>query len=120
MKVIHQNNGQVIATDVKEAFSFWKRLKGLLFTSKLGDQDGLYLFPCSSIHTFFMKYPIDVVYLSDDHVVLATEEKLQPWKTGKRVKEAKAVIELAEGKVAKEKIQPGQKLIYDALMKKSG
>lgn len=110
MKVIHEDNGRLIASDVKEAVTFWKRFKGLMFTTSLNDQGGLYLYPCRSIHTWFMKYPIDVVYLSDDHVVIATESKLPPWKMGMHVKGVRKVVELAEGKVKQEQIQAGQTL----------
>ncbi|AOM83866.1 DUF192 domain-containing protein [Salisediminibacterium beveridgei] len=114
MKVIRKDNGQLIANDVRRAETFWSRLRGLTFTKAVNEQSGLYLSPCRSIHTWFMKIPIDVVYLDAEDVVVATECSLAPWKMGMHAKGAKKVVELAEGKVTAEKIQPGQQWLLEA------
>ena len=113
LKVIRKDNGQLIANEVRSAETFWSRLRGLTFAKTLNEQSGLYLSPCRSIHTWFMKIPIDVVYLDAKNVVVATECSLDPWKMGKHAKGTKKVVELAAGKVAAEEIQPGQQWLLE-------
>jgi uncharacterized membrane protein (UPF0127 family) len=62
------------------------------------------------VHTFFMRFPIDVVFLDADQVVVAIEPCLAPWKTaGKRG--AKAVVELAAGECERRGLQVGDRLV---------
>lgn len=79
--------------------TFVKRLQGLMFRSAHPPDQGLLLSPCSSIHTCFMRFPIDVVYLDNDFTVLA-KETVVPWRIGKHVKGAKMVLETAAGVAA--------------------
>lgn len=87
------------------------RLKGLLGRSGLERGEGLLLRPASSIHTFFMRFPIDAVFLDRDLVVLSVSSHLKPWRTaGKRG--AKAVLELPAGEAERAGLQPGEKLVF--------
>ncbi|HLO94144.1 MAG TPA: DUF192 domain-containing protein, partial [Burkholderiaceae bacterium] len=52
------------------ARSFWQRLGGLLVRPRLGAGEGLLLKPCNSVHTCFMRYAIDVIYLDREGRVL--------------------------------------------------
>lgn len=107
MKVVCNNI--IIANDVKNADSFISRLVGLLNKKSLSIDEGLLLINCSSIHCFFMKITIDVVYLSKDMEVLY-KETVKPWRIGKIVKNTAHVLELAEG--ASDKISVGDKLEF--------
>lgn len=88
--------GRTIASNVKIADSFFTRFKGLMGKKSLRNGEGLLLKNCSSIHCFFMKIPIDAVYLSKDMTVLGVET-LPPWRIGCRVKKTTHVLELAAG-----------------------
>jgi uncharacterized membrane protein (UPF0127 family) len=66
---------------------------------RLKPKGGLLLKNCSSIHCFFMRIPIDAVYLSKDFTVLKIET-VQPWRIGSFVRGTKHVLELAEGAAA--------------------
>lgn len=94
--VIIKNDKIIVANKVEQADSFIKRLKGLMGKPGLAPGEGLLLKNCSSIHCFFMKFPIDVVYLSADMKVLAVET-IYPWRLGSFVKGAKHVLELPIG-----------------------
>lgn len=76
---------------VKYADSFFKRLKGLMFTSKKPDIPLLFV-PGSRIHTCFMKFTIDVLYLDKDGKILG-KERIRPWKLGMNVKGTAKVLE---------------------------
>lgn len=75
---IYDEGGQLLIT-AQPANTFMRRLKGLMLKPSLPSGQGLLLTPCSSIHTCFMRFPIDVVYLSRDYKVLDIET-IAPWR----------------------------------------
>lgn len=89
-------NGRVLADRVSVASNFFTRFKGLMGKKQLEAGKGLLLMRCSSVHSFFMKISIDVVYLSNSFTVLGVE-KLSPWRLGKYIKGTAHVLELAAG-----------------------
>lgn len=94
-----------------EARSFFSRLKGLLFTKKLPYGHGIHILPCRSIHTFFMKYAIDILYLDAEQRVVGLQESLQPGRAGKMFQRTVSVIELPKGTIQETETKMGQKLI---------
>jgi uncharacterized protein len=77
----------------------WARMRGLLGRSELPRGGGSLLRPAASIHTFFMRFPIDAVFLDEEGVVLGVERELAPWRLAWR-RGAKAVLELGAGGAA--------------------
>jgi uncharacterized protein len=108
MELVNASTGEVLADKLEEADSFGKRLKGLMFKKSMPENYALHLTPCRSIHTFFMKFPIDVLYLDNEKTIVGIEEKLQPGKIGKKVKGARTVIELPEGQISRTGTKVGQ------------
>jgi len=104
----NKTSGKVISQDVIMANSFFKRLKGLMFTKELSPQAALYIYPCSEIHTCFMNYTIDVLYLDSKNLILAVDEEMKPWRFGKYKKGAVAVIELPGCRAKETQIKVGQ------------
>ena len=88
--------GKCIADRVKIADTFMTRFFGLMPKKSLQDGEGLFLQRCSSIHCFFMKFPIDVIYLDKNKTVLAIET-VRPWRIGGIHKGTRHVLELKEG-----------------------
>lgn len=110
VQVIDSLQGTVIAKDVLPAYTFTKRLKGLLFTSSLPRQSGIHIQPCRSVHTFFMQYPIDIIYLDANQIVVGLEHSVAPGKRGSHVPKTYSVLELAAGRIEELAIEQGQKL----------
>lgn len=108
MKLINKTNNTVISENVILANTFLRRLKGLMFTKKLPDENALHIAPCNEIHTFNMKYSIDVLYLDKNNNILALDEDMQPGKIGRKVKNAVSVVELKSGKIKRLGIETGQ------------
>jgi len=108
LKLINNANNTMISETVITANTFFKRLKGLMFTKELPDENALHIMPCNEIHTFHMKYSIDVLYLDRNNVILAIDEDIKPWKIGKRVKKAVSVVELPSGRAKKTGVEVGQ------------
>lgn len=95
--VINLDKGTVLAKKVYVADNFFYRLKGLIGTADLENDAGLLIIPCSSIHTFFMRYSIDVVFLDHQNRVCRILHSLPPYRIGPIVKGAKKVLELNAG-----------------------
>jgi uncharacterized membrane protein (UPF0127 family) len=72
------------------------RMRGLLGRDSLDCREGLLLRPASSVHTAFMQFPIDVVFLDADMRVLRVEANLRPWRVAAQ-RGARAVVELPAG-----------------------
>ncbi|HZM18687.1 MAG TPA: DUF192 domain-containing protein, partial [Gaiellaceae bacterium] len=92
------------------AASPFSRMKGLLGRSELRPGEGLLLRPASAIHTFFMRFPIDAVFLDRDWRVVGIAGDVAPWRTAGR-KGAKAVLELPAGESARRGLRPGDLLV---------
>ncbi|MGV8984639.1 DUF192 domain-containing protein [Clostridium sp.] len=88
-------NGEIIF-EVFIADSYVKRLFGYMFRNK-PHHEAILLKPCNSIHTFFMKFNIDVLFLDEDMRVIKKIEKLRPGQIVTIVRGAKMVIEAKEG-----------------------
>lgn len=85
-----------LATQLRVADNHRQRLVGLIGTSKSAFQGGagLWINPCHGVHTMFMRYPIDVVYLDGDHRVIRIEDAVRPWRMTPMIIESATVIEL--------------------------
>ena len=106
-KVVNLTTGEVIATRAKIACDFRSRSVGLLNRSSLDDDEALLIKPCNSIHTFFMKFPIDVVFLDKNGKVLKIKKRLKPWRFCDCIFKAYMTLELPQGKIDKITIKNG-------------
>ncbi len=87
-----------------------RRMRGLLGRRSLPGDEGILLEPAASIHTFFMRFPIDVVFLDRERVVLGIARELRPWRAAAR-SGAHAALELASGECARRGIRIGDRLL---------
>lgn len=97
----------MVLEQLQLANSFGRRFVGLMGKT-LDDSEGLMIKPCNSIHCFFMKIPIDVLFLDDDLNVIHKIHGMKPWRISPVIKGAKSVIEASEGAFAD--IQQGDQL----------
>jgi uncharacterized membrane protein (UPF0127 family) len=89
-------DGRVVCPTLSVADTARTRMKGLLGRRSLDDGEGLLLRPAGSIHTAFMRFPIDAVFLDADMRVLRVAPNLPPWRLAVQ-RGAKAVVELPAG-----------------------
>ena len=92
-----KSNGRIIAEKALLADSFLQRFKGLMFSEKMEGCDALVLKPCVSIHTFFMKYSIDVIFLDKGLKVIKIKRNLKPWRMTPFYFLSDQVVELTGG-----------------------
>ena len=102
-------DGRVVCRRCTIADSVLTRLKGLLGRKSLEPDEGLLLRPANSVHTAFMRFPIDIVFLDRDLNVLDVAEGVPPWRMKAR-KGARAVLELGAGEAARQGISPADSL----------
>ena len=113
MLVKNPSTGNIIAENVREATGFLGRLRGLLFSPPLKEGEALLIYPCSSVHTCFMRYPIDVVFLSKDNEIVYLVHEMKPWRFSKVVKNARAVLELPPGTARRTSLNTGDVLEFE-------
>jgi uncharacterized membrane protein (UPF0127 family) len=89
----------IVACRVEWAGTSAQRRRGLLGRNGLDPEEGMYLAPCEWIHTFFMRFPIDVAFLARDGRVLAIHHGLKPNRLSKIVLRAQGVLELSAGRL---------------------
>lgn len=94
------------------ADSYLLRLRGLLGRHELPAGEGLLLRPCGSVHTWFLRFPIDVVFLDRELTVLRVLPRMRRWRVA-GARGAKAVLELAAGEAETRGIRPGDRLALD-------
>jgi len=88
------------------------RRKGLLGRECLNDGEGLWIVPCEAVHTFGMRFAIDLVYLDRKHRVIKTRSQVRPWRVSTCLT-AHSVIELAPGTIRKTRTMRGDALAFD-------
>ena len=106
-------DGRVICESCAVARGPLSRMRGLLGRASLPSGEGILLRPAGSVHTFFMRFTIDVVFLDRDLRVVHVAEHLRPWHTA-RGKGAKAVLELRAGEAMRRSIRVGDTLALGA------
>lgn len=85
-------NSKIICKNIEVAETFYSRFKGLMFRKNMNDIDGLLLKKCKSIHMFFMKFPIDVIFVDKNFNIVKICENIKPWHiTGYYYKAAHAI-----------------------------
>lgn len=110
MYVFNTTRGTELCTQAVHATSFLHRLRGLMFQHELPSGAGLLLEPEWSIHTFFMRFPIDVLFLDRSYTVLAAHSAVAPNRLGPMHRGAHAVLELPAGTIEETKTRPGDHL----------
>jgi uncharacterized membrane protein (UPF0127 family) len=106
---LERQDGSIVCERCLLAETPLTRLKGLLGRGGLERGEGLLLRPASSIHTFFMRFAIDAVWVDHNMTVLKVSPDLKAWRTA-ACKGAKGVIELTAGEAEHRGVQAGDRL----------
>lgn len=103
-------NSQVLIPNVKVATSFFSRFLGLMGKKSIAEDQAVCFPRCDSIHTFFMRFPIDVILVGKEGEVVEVVEAMKPWRLMLPRKKVKHVIEMQAHLSKKLGIQPGEKI----------
>lgn len=111
MQVVNETKGTVIAKRLRVADSLWARFWGLMGRKALADGEALLLKPGSSIHTMFMRFPIDVVFIDAENRVVKVVSELRPFRLAMAPGSVQSVLELEAGAAARANVAPGDRLV---------
>ena len=118
--VTNVTRDQPLADRVLLADGFWNRFKGLMGRAELPMGEGLHLRPCNSVHTFFMRIPIDVLFLDTEGTVVKLFPALPPWRTTAPVRGVRSVLELPVGVIAASGTRVGDQLRFEQRLPAAG
>ncbi len=112
VRVRNESRGTELGDAVTVADRSPERNVGLLKHKGLKAGEGLWIVPCQSVHTFFMKFAIDLVYLDKRRLVRKVRHAVPPWRLSGCLW-AHSVLELPAGSVAETGTQPGDQLLIE-------
>jgi len=107
--VTNVTRGTVLATRLEAAHTGPKRRKGLLGRDGLAAGEGLWIAPCESVHTFFMRFPIDLVYLDREKKIKKARSSVGPWRLSACLS-AYSILELPAGTIRETRTERGDTL----------
>jgi uncharacterized membrane protein (UPF0127 family)/CheY-like chemotaxis protein len=108
---LRREDGRVVCERCVVADRAHHRMRGLLGRRRLQPGEGMVLRPAWNVHTAFMRFPIDVVFLDADQVVIRIEPALAPWRTVS-CRGAREVVELAAGECAHRGLETGDRVAW--------
>jgi uncharacterized membrane protein (UPF0127 family) len=108
---LRREDGRIVCERVVVADRAHRRMRGLLGRRYLRQGEGMVLRPGWSIHTAFMHFPIDAVFLDADQVVMKIEHEVRPWRTVS-CRGAREVVELAAGECRRRGLEVGDRVAW--------
>jgi len=102
----------VVATAVKKADSYWARLAGLMFRKGLAPGAGLWIVPCRDIHSIWMRFAFDAVFLDKNGKVIHLIESMKPYRISPILRHGHSVLELEAGALHESQTQVGDTLSF--------
>ena len=112
-RVTNRTRGSILADRAEEAISLWSRLIGLMGRTDLPLGQGLHIKPCNSIHTFFMRIPIDALFLDGEGRVVKKYDALPPWRATGLSFRTRSVLELPAGTASASRTQEGDQIHFE-------
>jgi uncharacterized protein len=109
LRVTNVTRGTVLATQLEAAHTGPTRRKGLLGRDSLARGEGLWIAPCESVHTFFMRFPIDLIYLDRERRIKKARSAVGPWRLSACFS-AHSILELPAGTIRETQTERGDTL----------
>lgn len=110
--VVNERTGRIVVHELVAADNPWKAFKGLMLRQDFPNGRGMIFRPARGIHTYFMRFPIDLIYLDRENRVVKIRPAMAPWRFD--FTSASAVIEMNAGASAANDIRPGDVLVFTA------
>jgi uncharacterized protein len=109
--MIHnQKNNHILGKNINEATGLYDRTKGLMFSRSMSGFDGLLIRACNSVHTCFMCYPLDLIFLDKHERVVKCIENKKPWRMTMFYFKASSTLELPVGTIKNANVVEGDQL----------
>lgn len=106
MALLNKSKGILLTRQLEICKKDRERIKGLMGKRRFSNK-ALLIERCNQIHTWFMRFPIDILFINETNHVIAKKERFHPWKVSEKVEHAIAVIEAEGGFFADTKVEVG-------------
>lgn len=110
MIILNKTKQTVLSKHATLADTVFSRLKGLLGKKNIGNDEALIITQCRSIHMFFMKFAIDVIFIDRKNIVVGVVKNIKPFQMSSYFFHAAAAIELPVGVIASSETQKGDQI----------
>ena len=111
MRIINKTKGTILADNAIVADSLLSRMKGLLGRQNFIMGEALVIKPCNCVHSFFMHFPIDVLFIDSNNRIIGIKRYFNPWRVSPIYLNGKSVVELPCGVVAKSGTATGDEIM---------
>ena len=108
-RILNVSKGTVVAEDVAVARSLWGRFRGLMLRREMAPDEALLIEPSASIHTAFMRFPIDVVFLDREKQVVKVAANVRPFRAA--LSRGHSALELNAGSAGRANVAEGDRLV---------
>ena len=112
MKARNLRTGAELSNNIDLADDLFNRMKGLLGKCEMGKGDSLWIKHCMSIHTFFMRFSIDVIFMNKKNQVVAVRKNLKPYRVTCLYPKATSVLELPAGTIEATSTEVGDEIEF--------
>lgn len=112
-RLVNRRTGKIVAHEVFTAFDSASRRKGLLGRDSIASNSAIIIAPTNAIHTWFMRFDIDVAFVARDGTVVKARHQLKPWRVFGALG-AYAALELPAGSLASSDTLPGDFLVLES------
>jgi uncharacterized protein len=113
MRIVNLSSNTTLADRAEVARSFWTRLRGLMGRRELPAGTGLVIEPNNSVHTFWMHFPIDVIFVDREGIVVGLREAMPPNRPFAGAQRAHRTIELPAGTISRTSTKPADRLRFE-------
>jgi len=113
-RLIRADTGAVLADRLREASGMGERALGLMFRRALPAGQGLWLKPCNGVHTWFVRFPLDVIVLDEARRVVRAAPGLKPWRILPPIPGGHSTVELPGGSLTAD-LPRGTRMIFETL-----
>ncbi|KPK21937.1 MAG: hypothetical protein AMJ76_01370 [Dehalococcoidia bacterium SM23_28_1] len=113
VRIVNVSKGTTVSGQLRKAESLWARFVGLMGRRRLEEGEGLLLAPCSSVHTFFMRFPIDVIFMDREGKVVKVAPALRPFRLALGGRGARDAVEVTAGTAARADTAVGDRLAVE-------
>jgi hypothetical protein len=114
-RITNATRGTTLASQAEQARSFIARLRGLMFRASLPSDGGLVIEPNNSVHTFWMRFPIDVIFIDRQNRVVGLVNAMPPNRPYAGARGARRTLELPAGVIAATSTQLGDVIDLQAI-----
>lgn len=109
--LLEVESGNVVIENLHVADTFWKQVVGLLGKRGLDESEGLWIEPCNGVHTFGMRFEIDLLFLDKSGLAVHKALHVKPWRICGPIWGTRVIVEMPAGALVRGNIRPGRHYI---------